>query len=300
MNRVIGLDVGGTNSKLVLVDAAGTVVARARRPTAAASASVLAASLVEALAALEREHGSVDLVGVAAPGLVRRDAEVVHWMQGRMQVVQGLDWTTALQRRRRVALLNDAQAALLGEVWAGAGRGCRDVVMLTLGTGVGGAVIADGRVLSGATGRAGHLGHIALRVPGAKDIVNTPGSLEDAIGECTVGARTGGRFATTQALVAAHLAGDVEASAVWEASIQCLAAGLASIVNAFDPERIILGGGIATHAWEALLPRLHHWMDEYEWRPDGHATPIVRALLGDEAGAIGAARHAMDVDGHEA
>lgn len=293
MIGALGLDVGGTNTKLVLVDHHGAVLARDRRATVTTSAAALAAGLIESLTAVERQHGPVELVGVAAPGLVRRESDVVHWMQGRMQVVQGLDWTAALQRRAPVSLLNDAQAALLGEAWLGAGRGCRDLVMLTLGTGVGGAVLSDGRLLTGSTGRAGHLGHMALRVPGDKDIVNTPGSLEDAVGDCTVATRSGGRFTSTQALVAACLTGDREARLVWDASVQMLAAALASIVNAFDPERIILGGGIAAHAWDALLPPLRHWMDEYEWRPAGTATPIVAAALGDEAGAIGAARHAM-------
>src|SRR5690606_34234769 len=152
---------------------------------------------------------------VACPGLVRPEGDAVYWMKGRLEVLEGLQWTTALRRPLQVQVVNDAQAALSAECWLGAGRGCRDVVMLTLGTGVGGAIMCDGRVLSGSTGRAGHLGHMALRVPADKDIVNTPGSLEDAIGNCTIGHRTGGRFTSTEALVEAHLAGDASATAVW-------------------------------------------------------------------------------------
>jgi glucokinase len=225
---------------------------------------------------------------------VRREGDAVYWMKGRLDVLEGLHWTEVLQRRSPVTVINDAQAALVGEAWLGAGRECRDVVMLTIGTGVGGAIMCDGHVLSGTMGRAGHLGHIALQVPGRKDIVNTPGSLEDAIGNCTIRERTAGRFTSTEALVAAHLAGDPFATEVWHRSVMCLAAGLASIVNAVDPRRIILGGGIAARAGDALMTPLRTWMDEYEWRPDGRGVEIVTAALGDEAGAIGAARRAME------
>lgn len=293
MHRALGLDVGGTNSKLVLVDAAGVVVARQHAPTPSASVDALVAHLRAAVARLVDAHGPVSRVGVATPGLVRPGSRVVHWMQGRMAVVQGLDWTAALDWPRPVPVLNDAQAALIGEAWMGAGQGVRDLVMLTLGTGVGGAVLTDGRLVTGQGGRGGHLGHVTIDVTGPPDIVGTPGSLEDAIGDCTVGARSGGRFTTTAALVTAYRAGDPFAADVWHASVQRLAAAIASFVNVFDPARVILGGGIAAHAWEAIEAPLQRWLDAYEWRPDGVATPIVPARLGDEAGAIGAARAAL-------
>lgn len=290
----IGLDVGGTNVKMVVTDRAGVVVARQRVATDASSAGGLSQQLRAAVGALVARHGPIDTLGVAAPGLVRPGARVVHWMQGRMAVVQGLDWQDALAWPRPVPLLNDARAALVGEAWIGAGQGARNAVLLTLGTGVGGAALVDGRVLEGHIGRAGHLGHLSVDATGAPDIVNTPGSLEDAIGDCTVASRSGGRFTTTAALVAAAQDGDEAAQAVWLASLQRLAAAIASLVNVLDPERVILGGGIATHAWGALIGPLQAWLDAYEWRPDGTPVPIVCARLGDEAGAIGAARHAMD------
>ena len=133
-----------------------------------------------------------------------------------------------------------------------------------------------------------------VQATGGKDIVNTPGSLEDAVGNCTIVQRTAGRFTSTAALVAAHLAGDDEATRVWLTSVQHLAAGIVSIVNAIDPARVILGGGIATHAGEALLAPLREWMSAYEWRPRGTGVEIVLAALGDQAGAIGAAAYARE------
>ena len=288
---VIGVDVGGTFTKFVVLDATGGAVDRSRIPTDDSPARQLPLDVAREVARLEGLHGPA-LVGVACPGLVRDD-EVV-WMKGRLEVLEGLDWSRALGRSERVRVINDAQAALAGEVALGAGRGCRDVVLLTIGTGVGGAVMCDGRILRGHLGRAGHLGHMSVNAPGAKDIVNTPGSLEDAIGNCTVARRTDGRFTDTAALVSAHLAGDGRATAAWDASVQLLAAGIASIVNAVDPARVILGGGIATQAGDALLAPLRRWMDEYEWRPLGAGVEIVLAQLGEEAGAIGAAAYARE------
>lgn len=290
----LGIDIGGTLTKFVVLDDDNSVVHRGRVPTDDSPVSHLPMDVGEEIARIEARFGPVPAIGVACPGLVRRTGDAVHWMRGRLDVLEGLDWTRALHRPAPVLVINDAQAALAGECALGAGRGCRDVVMLTLGTGVGGAIMCDGRVLTGSLGRAGHLGHIALQVPGDKDIVNTPGSLEDAIGNCTIAKRTGGRFASTVDLVAAHLAGDADATRVWDQSVMKLAAGIASIVNAVDPARVILGGGIATHAADTLLVPLRRWLDEFEWRPCGTGVEIVVAELGDEAGAIGAAAHARE------
>jgi len=201
-------------------------------------------------------------------------------------------WTNVLNARNPVPVLNDAHAALIGEVWKGAGRGCRDAVLLTLGTGVGGAILSDGRLLKGHTGRAGHLGHICLDVDGTPDMVGMPGSLEDAIGNCTLFARSGGRFTTTRQLVEAYRSSDVRATDIWLRSVYQLACAIASIINVLDPEILILGGGIA-QAVEALFGPLARFMDRVEWRPQGNRVQILPAALGTMAGAIGSAYHAM-------
>ncbi len=170
----LGIDIGGTYTKCVVLDAGGEVLHRQRMPTDDTAARRLPADVAHAVADIEGRFGAMTTLGIACPGLVRRDGNVVHWMRGRLDVLEGLDWTRALQRSAPVHVINDAHAALAGECALGAGRGCPDVVMLTLGTGVGGAIMCDGRVLRGHSGRAGHLGHIALQVPGDKDIVNTP------------------------------------------------------------------------------------------------------------------------------
>jgi glucokinase len=134
--------------------------------------------LREKVTALEADKKfSVTTLGVAAPGLAAMDGRSISHMPGRLEALQGLDWTAALGRAAAVPVLNDAHAALLGEVWKGSASGRSHVVMLTLGTGVGGAVLADGRLLKGTLGRAGHLGHTSLNPSGRQDVVGTPGSL---------------------------------------------------------------------------------------------------------------------------
>jgi glucokinase len=203
-----------------------------------------------------------------------------------------LDWTSYLGAAQPVPVLNDAQSALLGESWLGAAKGFTNVIMLTLGTGVGGAAMVDGHLLRGHIGRAGHLGHTSLDVNGPADVCGTPGSLEVAIGNCTIEERTHGRFKSTHDLVAAHLAADAEASSYWNQSVRALAAAIVSFINLFDPEAVIIGGGIA-RAGRALFEPLQQYVSEMEWRPGGHAARLLPAMLGELAGAYGAARNAI-------
>ncbi len=295
----IGIDLGGTNVKVVAVTREGTVLKREHFGTADESAGRWMDGVKACVAGLEHELGPSDSIGVASPGLAARDGRSIAWMMGRLESVMGVDWTNLLQRKRRVPVLNDAHAALLGEVWGGAAKGARDAVMLTLGTGVGGAILCDGNLLKGHLGRAGHLGHLSLNPDGVKDIVNTPGSLEDAIGECTLPKRGNGRYSSTKALVEAHQAGDAVASRIWLTSIRALAAGMASIANAVDPEVFILGGGISG-AGDALMTPLRKYLDEFEWRPTGQGVRIVFAKLGDESGALGAAWNGLTQHSNEA
>lgn len=288
----LGIDLGGTTLKAVRVGPDGNTFGTERFPTHDGAVPTFLTSIPEFVRRMEAEHGPARAIGISAPGLAARDSRSIAWMQGRMSAVMGLDWTRHLGRSEPVYVLNDAQAALVGERWLGSAKGRRDVVMLTLGTGVGGAVISGGRLLTGHLGRAGHLGHISLDPDGPLDIVNTPGSLEDAMGNHTVAARSGGRFTTTRDLLAAMGKGDAEAARVWDRSVRALAAGVAGLINAFDPEIVVIGGGVA-EAKEALFGPLRGYLDRFEWRPTGAGVPVVHAELGELAGAYGAARFAL-------
>lgn len=296
MAVISGIDLGGTQIKAVGLEAvSGKVLSRLTEPTRdgefESGVPVWATAVARMVEELEREFGRLAAIGLCAPGLAARDARSIACMPGRMRGIVGFDWTQHLRRETVVPVLNDAHAALVGEVAVGAARGRRDVYLLTLGTGVGGAVYADGRILRGNIGRAGHLGHLCLDPDGPLDVTRTPGSLEDLIGEHTVRERSGGRFASTRELVAAHGAGDHEASRVWLRSVRVLACAIASLNNILDPELVVLGGGI-TAAGRHLFEPLARELDEIEWRPHGDGVPVVPAELGEWAGAIGAAFHA--------
>jgi glucokinase len=180
-------------------------------------------------------------------------------------------------------------------VWEGAAAGARNAILITLGTGVGGAIMCDGEILKGAIGRAGHIGHMTLDVDGAKDITGAPGTLEAMIGNYTIAQRSGGRFQSTHDLVAAAQRGDAKAKEAWERSVHQLGCAIVSMINIVDPEVVIIGGGIAT-AGAALFEPLKAVLDKHEWRPHGHRAKIVAATLGEFAGAIGAAYNAMQIE----
>ena len=292
MKHAIGIDLGGTNIKAALLDCErGSALATVTRPTLDGEfdggTPRFALTVREIVHELEKRAGGESLpVGLSAPGLADPDGRCIQWMPGRMQGLEKLIWADFLDRPCQV--LNDAHAALLGEVWTGAARGCRDCFMLTLGTGVGGAVFSGGRLLKGAIGRGGHLGHISMDARAPRDIFNTPGSLEWFLGNQTLHERCGDAYANTHALVAAMAAGDERARSHWLDYVRTLAVGIASLVNVLDPEIVILGGGIATGAGLHLLEPLDAFMSEFEWRPGGHQVRIVPAAGGDWAGAQGA------------
>lgn len=284
----VGLDVGGTNLKVLAFDAAGTTLARESVPTRDDGSGRWLEQTRDVVRSVTARCPAPVCVGVAAPGLPARDGLSIAALPHRLQGIEGLNWQQWLQQDAPVPVFNDAVAALLGEVWSGAARQARNVVLLTLGTGVGGAAMVDGRVLRGHLGRAGHLGHVSLDPEGAPDIVHTPGSLEDAIGECTLPQRSNGAFASTQQLIEAFRSGSTEAAAIWLKSVHALAAALAGHINVLDPELIVIGGGMA-EAGDALFTPLHEMLDRFEWRPGGARVRVVKAALGLNAGATGAA-----------
>jgi len=293
MGYGIGVDLGGTNIKIVAVKEEGQILNRSTCETQKDSPSSWVATIRQRIKEIENDRAeSANWIGMAAPGLAARDNLSIASMPGKLQGLEGLNWTDALQTSHQVPVLNDAHAALLGEAWIGAAVGYRNAVLLTLGTGVGGAFLAEGRLFKGHIGRAGHLGHLSLNPDGPLDIVGTPGSLEYTIGNSTLAERSEGRFTSTRQLVEAHLDGDEQATEVWLRSMHNLAAGITSIINSLDPEVIIIGGGIAK-AGPALFDPLERFLEKIEWRPQGHRVRIIPAALNDLAGTLGAVHYAM-------
>ena len=267
MRYGIGVDLGGTNIKIVAVSEEGQMLERSTCETQTDSPGSWIKTIRQRIKEIENDQPeSARWIGLAAPGLAARDNLSIASMPGKLRGLEGLNWTNSLQTSHQVRVLNDAHAALLGEAWIGAAVGYRHAVLLTLGTGVGGALLAEGRLFKGHIGRAGHLGHISLNPDGPPDIVGTPGSLEQTIGNSTLADRSAGRFTSTRQLVEAHLNGDQKATDVWLRSVYNLAAGITSIINAFDPEVIISEEGSLKQG----LPCLTHWSASWRNWNGGH------------------------------
>lgn len=294
MTKLIGIDIGGTQIKVAAFSPEGQLLGKWTRPTVdklVADVPHFAKTVREMMT----ELADADcLIGIAAPGVPAANERWIEFQPGKMCGIERFDWTKYLGRTRPVPVLNDAHAALLGEAWQGAAVGYRNAILLTLGTGVGGAILAEGKLLKGALGRAGHLGHVSVQDTPDRSIFGTPGSLEGAIGNCTVALRSGGRFSSTAALVEAYASGDPHAATVWLTSVRTLARAITSFINILDPEIVIIGGGIA-RSGPLLFEPLNRFMDEMEWRPGGHRVRIVPALLEEWAGTYGAAKRAQEL-----
>ena len=201
---IIGIDLGGTEVKSVAVSYPdGNTIAQETLPTGdgeflSDGKPVFAKQVADLISSHESTIGhSAACVGLSAPGLATTEGDAIAFMPGRMAGLENLHWQETLGRTEALPVLNDAHAALMGEVWLGAARGLNDVVMYTLGTGVGGAIVSGGRLLTGRFGRAGHLGHTTVDYRSEPDLCRTPGSIEDAIGELTLSKRSENRFAST-------------------------------------------------------------------------------------------------------
>ncbi|MGB0583248.1 MAG: ROK family protein, partial [Limisphaerales bacterium] len=150
----------------------------------------------------------------------------------------------------------------------------------------------DGSLLRGHTGKAGHLGHTCLDTRGEPDICNTPGSLEVMMGNCTIGERSGDKFASTHELIEAVCNGNTHAEQVWLQSVRALGCAIGTFSNVLDPEVAVIGGGIA-RAGDLLFEPLRKVVDEVEWKVCGHDLRLAAAELGELAGAYGAASNAL-------
>lgn len=322
----IGIDLGGTNIKGVLMNAGGDVIRQAVAATQSepdpartgtsssrnagdprsvpgmgegpAPGSLEGGTWKETVAGMVAELKTaspcpVEAVGLAAPGLANDTNSAIRIMPGRLQGLENFVWSDYLGLQQ-TWVLNDAHAALMAEARFGAGKGVGNIVMLTWGTGIGGGILIDGKLYSGNYQMAGHLGHMTLEV-NKEDagITGMPGTLENAIGDATVSKRSFGRFSSTLALVEAYRKGDTFATFVWLNTVRNLALGIRSLCNLLSPDLVILGGGV-TKAGTALYGPLDDFLNVYEWKNAGRKTPLRQAQYSDMAGAVGAAGFALE------
>jgi glucokinase len=289
----IGIDLGGTRIKGVAIDAGGKVLHQSYTATNDGEGEIWKAAIAKTVDDLKQKLGVEKIaVGISAPGLPDNKNTVIAFMPGRMQGLENFIWKDYLQCPTYV--LNDGVAALVAEAKTGAAKDSTNAIMITLGTGVGGALLINKQPYQGSFNKAGHIGHMVINDEGDCDVTGMPGSLEECIGNYTIEKRSNGKFTSTLELLNAYRNGDELAKQVWLTSVKKLAIGLASASNFISPDTIVIGGGIAEANDDLFIP-LNKWFDEFEWQPGGIRPKMVKATQGDMAGAIGAACFAMSM-----
>jgi glucokinase len=288
----IGVDVGGTKILAGVVDRQGHMLRRHERATPTASQDALLAELEAAVA--ELLDGGVAAVGfgvpapidqragrvVAAVNVPLTDVDFRDRMRGRFELPVGLD--------------NDGNAAAIAEWRAGAARGTHDMLMLTLGTGVGGGLVLGGAPYRGATGAGAELGHVVVvhDGPRCQGVCTGRGHLEAFVSGRAAGEaaqRVFGPAADAHRLIRLADEGDETARAILADIGAHLGSALGSFVNAFNPEVIVIGGGFGVAAWNYLVPPAEEVMRREALRPARDLVRLARAELGTAAGLIGAA-----------
>ncbi len=300
--RALGLDLGGTKMAVAAVDGTGTIHARTTLPTEAErgfdrAVSRLANALDAILAQAGWPAGDVRGIGIGcagpvdpACGLIDNPYTLTGW--------NGCDIVTPLRQRFGVPvrLENDADAAALGECFVGAGRGFDPVVMLTFGTGVGGAAIVHGVIYRGANGEHPELGHIPVLPESPPCYCGRSGCLESLASGTAIGAA--GQivgFADARAVFAASRTGDPAAAAIVDRALAAAATAAWTICHTFLPQRLVLGGGIMDEHFDlfaAAIDRALAPATQFT-RP---AVSVARAALGNDAGLVGAAALALRND----
>ena len=288
---VLGVDLGGTAIKLGLFSRDGELLADHQRPTPQpATPGSVCVEIVEAIGSLDPD-GLACMVGIGLPGPMDADARVARvcinlpgweevplaaWLEPRL--------------KRRVTLANDGNCALVGEAWKGAAVGCSDVVLLTLGTGVGGGVMLGGKLFTGHNGAAAEPGLITLFPEGPDCNSGNRGSLEQYASITGLGRLSD---AEPSSLAMAASRGDEQAKAQWERYGQLLGTGISSLVYMFTPQLVLLGGGLAG-ASEHFLPAVRREVNTRVQAVSREGLQIKPCALGNGAGRLGAARLAID------
>lgn len=314
----VGIDVGGTKLAAGVVAADGSLLDRVRHDTPADAGGIVEL-LVAVVEELRGRHGVGHLpVGVGFAGLIDRQG-VVRFAPNLPLADYPLAEELAPRLSHPVTLDNDANAAAWGEYRVGAGRDAVDsLVMLTIGTGVGGGLVLADRLVRGAGGMAGELGHIAVMAPGPSCPCGASGCLEalasgSAIARNARESLAAGRFGpdspltrlapaqvTGKAVTLAAHDGDAEAVAILAEAGRWLGVGIASMIAAFDPAAIVLGGGAMQAGTLLLDPAVQAARDRLLGGGHREPAPIIQAALGDDAGLIGAALLALEDAGDAA
>jgi len=298
-SRVIGVDVGGTKILAAVVSRDGSLGVRLERPSDHSSQDALLAELDSLVEELHRAEPGAAALGFGIPS--RIDQRSGHALKSVNIPLEGVDLRDRMREQHGlpVALDNDANAAAIAEWQVGAARGARNVVMLTLGTGVGGGLILDGRPYRGATGSGAELGHIVLEPGGPPCGCGGHGHLESfAAGPAAdrVARSLYGDGSDAHELVRRGRDGEPEAVEALAGIGRYLGSGIATFVNVFEPELVVVGGGFGD-AGELLLGPAREVVAVEGLEPARDNVRIVEAELGIEAGVIGAGMVAFEALG---
>ena len=310
----IGVDLGGTNIAVGLVDDSMKIIKKKSVPTGADRApELIVDDMAKLCLALCEEQGikvsDLDGVGIATPGIANDDAGMVEYTNNlpfrKFPIAKLLGERIGFDNIR---IANDANAAAWGEAVAGAAKGSSSSIMITLGTGVGGGIISDGKILTGFNMAGGELGHIVIEIDGAPCSCGRRGCWEayssatalirmtkEKMEECK---REGRKTLMTEyakekvsgrTACDAMRAGDEAAKEVYDKYVHYLATGLTNIVNIFQPEVISLGGGVSNEG-QSLIDALEPLIRNEQYGQGIVASTQIRiAKLGNDAGIIGAA-----------
>lgn len=292
----IGLDLGGTNLRAAAFSADGQMMELVSRPTeVTAGREAMLHNMTDAIDGLRRAHGAQHLlgVGIGVPGFIRlREGVIIG--SNNLKPLEDFPLRAALSERlgTPVLLENDANAAALGEKWHGAGQDVSDLVLFTLGTGVGGGIIHHGRVVHGADGMAGELGHITVVPDGNPCDCGNRGCLEKHASATAVTSmarliRLGDNLTAVEVSEFAK-AGDSRAIQVFESMGRALGVALATMINTFNYPLYLLSGGLLP-AWEFFAPAMLAEVKLRSFTYRNSHTRIEQATLGNQAGLYGAA-----------
>jgi len=307
MGMVLGIDIGGSQIKAGMVDEDGAILAARTIPTPPDLDTFLP-SLQEAIHWLIQATDVPAGVGVGCKGIVNPNSTIIEILPGALHFLEGLRIADIVGLPLEVPVFadNDARVALAGEMVWGAAKGRQNVLMLTLGSGVGGAVLANGQVLRGCSGVAGHLGHVTIDPDGALCVCGNRGCLQTVFsasaieGEAWAAVHRGvssaltrlfreqPQLATCRTIFQAAREGDHLALTVISNAIHKLGAAIAGLLHIFDPELVILGGHVADAGADLLTP-----LQEEAWTRSrgllGREVPLVEQQVADKSGIVGAA-----------
>src|SRR5579871_4472056 len=292
----IGVDLGGTNLRAAAITRDGKILEKVSVPTnPLLGRESLLREMVAGIADLRSRWGTQTLagIGLGIPGFILLKEGVIR-NSNNLSCIEDFPFRDEMERRleTKVVLENDANAAALGEKWMGAGRDVDDLILFTLGTGIGGGIISEGKVLHGYLGMAGELGHLTVVPNGNPCGCGNRGCLEKHASANAITAMAGllhlGDGLSPKQVYDLAVAGDERARRVFEIMGEMLGVALAMLANTFNYPLYLLSGGILP-AWEFFAPKMFEVVRERSFTFRTTDTKIEQATLGNEAGLYGAA-----------